>query len=136
MTCNILMVMHGHYAEALLKAAEMFICEHPPVDIIPVEPGDSLYELENQIRSYVTRHDQVLIITDMMAGTPNILCSRLLKDHAFALVCGTNLSMLIEVLNGENTQNPWDLGKLICEKGKEDIVFMNTLLKKENQQEE
>jgi Phosphotransferase system, mannose/fructose-specific component IIA len=93
----IFIATHGHAGEALLRSAEMIMGKMKCVEIFSLEAGMSPEDILEQIRKKLDIvNEPVLILTDLYGGTPFNVGMALSRNYDLQLVCGLNLSMIIE----------------------------------------
>ena len=103
MSVGLLIVTHGQIGQELLNTATALLGDCPLLcKILSVEIDSDTDEITRRMRTMHNELDKgqgVLILTDMYGSTPSNLANLLRKDPAVRVVAGTNLPMLIRVLN-------------------------------------
>jgi mannose/fructose-specific phosphotransferase system component IIA len=93
----VFIITHGHAGEALVKSAEMIAGKMKYVEVFSLEPGMSPEDIMGQIKEKLDEVQlPVLVLTDLYGGTPFNAAMALSRTYNIQLVCGINLSMLIE----------------------------------------
>lgn len=68
-----------------------------------MEPGCNLEEMKNGVEQSIRRSNasgqEVLVLTDLMYGTPFNTMIQLEEECSFTHITGTNLPLLIEAIN-------------------------------------
>lgn len=99
----IILASHGPFAQGALECAEMLMGKLGNIEVISVLIDSNIDELRQQMcNSYQTLNqgDGVIILVDLMGGTPCNLASELVvQHHDILLFCGFNIPVLLEVLN-------------------------------------
>lgn len=102
MTQHVILISHGVFCDALKESTEMIM---GPQDIIHAvallpEEGPDAYR-EKLVAEIEKCGDNVVILADLMGGTPCNVASRLLLEGAyqFDLYAGMNMPMVIGFLN-------------------------------------
>lgn len=106
----IIIASHGPFAQGAMECAQMLMGQQENIQIISVLIDSNIDELRQQmIDSYqnLNKGNGVIILVDIMGGTPCNLASELLiKYKDVLLFCGFNIPVLLEVLNNrEGTLN-------------------------------
>jgi PTS system ascorbate-specific IIA component len=103
MSVGLLIITHGKIGQELLNTATALLGDCPlPCQILSVAIDSDTDEITHRMRTMHNELDKgqgVLILTDMYGSTPSNLANLLRKDPAVRVVAGTNLPMLIRVLN-------------------------------------
>lgn len=102
---NLVMVTHGDLAVALKETAEMLVGEQEHISMFGLHLGDSVDALRMQVSEeleHLSGQGEVLVLTDMMFGSPfNISCS-LMSKFDFEHLTGINLPVLLEILSSRD----------------------------------
>ena len=106
----IILASHGPFAQGALECAQMLMGEQKNIHIISVLVDSNIDMLRQKMQSSYSQLNQgngVIILVDIMGGTPCNLASELLISHDDVLLfCGFNIPALLEVLNSrEGTLN-------------------------------
>ena len=106
----IILASHGPFAQGALECAQMLMGEQKNIHIISVLIDSNIDMLRQEMQSRYSQLNQgngVIILVDIMGGTPCNLASELLISHNDVLLfCGFNIPVLLEVLNNrEGTLN-------------------------------
>ncbi len=106
----IILASHGPFAQGAFECAQMLMGEQENVHIISVLIDSNIDMLRQEMQSRYSQLNQgngVIILVDIMGGTPCNLASELLISHNDVLLfCGFNIPVLLEVLNNrEGTLN-------------------------------
>ena len=98
----IILASHGPFAQGALACAEMLVGKQDGVSVISVEIDSNVDQLKQtffDIYDRVNGKDGILILVDMMGGTPCNLASALaLSKENVLLYCGFNIPVLLEIL--------------------------------------
>lgn len=121
---------HGHFSNGLKSAIDMVAGEQPAFEIVPFE-GDKAGEYADTLRAAITKMagecEGVLVFVDLLGGTPfnqSMLVSADVDN--MAVVAGTNLPMLIELIMTRSFGDP-TLGELVekaVQVGKDGVTTM------------
>lgn len=99
----IILASHGPFAQGALECVEMLMGMQEGVQVISVKIDSNIENLRKQMaESYQTLNQGqgVIILVDLMGGTPCNLAGELVVQHDdILLLCGFNIPVLLEVLN-------------------------------------
>ena len=119
---------HGHFSNGLKSAIDMVAGEQPAFEIVPFE-GDKAGEYADTLRAAITKmrseQDGVLVFVDLLGGTPfNQMLVSADVDN-MAVVAGTNLPMLIELIMTRSDSSTLDeLVEKAVQVGKDGVITM------------
>ncbi|MFA5858827.1 MAG: PTS sugar transporter subunit IIA [Elusimicrobiota bacterium] len=144
MLTGIVVITHGNFGNELVKTALNIVGQKEFVATLSVNrecPADKVcVDLDNVIAQWAGVN-AVLILVDMMGGTPCNLCMPLLKKSCatsteIEVVTGVNLMMLVSALNNRETMEFKQLVEKVVNDGKKNVQAMKQLLlaKLKNQQ--
>lgn len=127
---GLVVVGHGDYPEALLRAAESVLAGTTQMRAVPLKPGDDPSKLSEEIENAVKEVDKgegVLIMTDMMGGTPTNAALAMLNHHGVEVVTGVNLPMLLKLpfLKGQSIQ---EAARFLVEYGRRNLAQPSEIL--------
>lgn len=127
----IILASHGPFAQGALACAEMLVGKQEGISVISVEVDSNVDQLKQAFFDTYDRvngKDGVLILVDMMGGTPCNLASALtLSKENVLLYSGFNIPVLLEILtNREMTLA--ELSAYIDEVFPNTFVHMNKVL--------
>ena len=102
----IILASHGPFAQGALECAEMLMGKQEKINVISVSVDSNIDELRKQMQlSYqaLNEGDGVIILVDLMGGTPCNLAGELVIQHSDVLLfCGFNILVLLEILNNRD----------------------------------
>ncbi|HEB66724.1 MAG TPA: PTS sugar transporter subunit IIA [Gammaproteobacteria bacterium] len=102
MRVGLLIITHGDIGQSLLDTAVAVLGTCPlQTRTLSVPMASDTEAVEAEARRHVAeldRGDGVLVLTDLFGSTPSNIACRLRADRV-AVVAGTNLPMLVRVLN-------------------------------------
>lgn len=106
----IILASHGPFAQGALECTEMLMGEQSKVQVISVLIDSNIDNLRQQMQESYQKLNNgkgVIILVDILGGTPCNLASELLLNHDDVLLfCGFNIPVLLEVFNNrEGTLN-------------------------------
>lgn len=98
---SLLIMTHGNFGKALLESAELIVGEQKNVGTMSVFLADNVEKLKEEMLEKVNLLDTsagLIVLTDIVGGTPTNLASSLLTSEEVVLVSGVNLPVLLEIL--------------------------------------
>lgn len=102
----IILASHGPFAQGAFECAEMLMGKQEKINVISVSVDSNIDELRKQMQlSYqaLNEGDGVIILVDLMGGTPCNLAGELVIQHSDVLLfCGFNIPVLLEILNNRD----------------------------------
>lgn len=137
-TIGIIIVAHGNYGTAILRAAESITGPLEDCVSISVDVAHDADEAISRLTDAAQRLDSgqgVIILTDMFGGTPTNLALSLLGQHKAEVITGINLPMLLKVIECRESHQLSELANTTGEAGKNGIVVANQMLKRRNKEE-
>jgi mannose/fructose/sorbose-specific phosphotransferase system IIA component len=125
---------HGKFATGLIDGIEIIVGKQE--NLIGIEFNNQNLEIyteqiENAVKEAKDKNDSVIILTDLIGGTPFRISSFVSRNYSDVyVITGANIPMLIEaVLNREN----FELNKLVnhlINIGKNGIESLDNLLER------
>ncbi|MFD1414421.1 PTS sugar transporter subunit IIA [Oceanobacillus jeddahense] len=98
---GILVMTHGDFGKAAMDSAQLIVGEQENYETISVFVVDNLDDLKQEMEEKVKSLDTskgLVILTDIVGGTPINLASNLLTREDTIIASGVNLPLLLEVL--------------------------------------
>lgn len=120
---GIIIVSHGSYARALITSVEMVCGKQEKIETICLEAGESIEGLNIKIKTAIKKLDvdEVLIMVDILGGTPYNAGSFELDNPNINMVTGINMAMIMEILPHRN-ENLKIVSKIAAEAGRSGII--------------
>ena len=90
---------HGHLADEMVHTAEQIVGPLEAVATCSIEPGASPEAIREQLKNAVSRVDEgqgVIVLADLIGGTPCNQSLMLCGQRRLEVVTGVNLPMLIK----------------------------------------
>ncbi|MDR0618227.1 MAG: PTS sugar transporter subunit IIA [Endomicrobium sp.] len=129
---KIFIAAHGNLANSLINSVELIVGKQKNLYAISNEKSDSLTHLQYKIKtllSNVIDQDGVLILTDMMGGSPNNASLRMLDDFKVEIISGVNLPMLLSAISAiKNSQDISQLADKVFTEGQKSIINIRKAL--------
>jgi PTS system mannose-specific IIA component len=128
---GILIVSHGRLAEALISSVQFLVGNLQRVKGIAIWPRDRKEEVKDRIQKGIGEMDDgdgVVILTDILGGTPTNLSLSLLEDEKVEVVTGVNMPMLLTVSSYRKGKSLREIGRLVKESGRRSIILAKEVL--------
>jgi PTS system mannose-specific IIA component len=97
---GILIVTHKELAEALMSIYDLILGPREKISAVSLDPNDPPEASRSQIQralAQVNNGGGVIILTDMLGGTPSNLTLPFLAEGKVEVVTGVNLPMLMKL---------------------------------------
>jgi PTS system mannose-specific IIA component len=99
---GMVLATHGDLGRALIGAMEMIVGAQPLVAALSLQVDDRLEDATSRLQQALDNTDEgdgVLVLTDMLGGTPSNLCLALIGGpRPVEVVSGVNLPMLLKAV--------------------------------------
>jgi len=128
---GVLVVSHGRLAEALISAAQFLVGSLQKVRGVSIWPKDRESEIKNRIQQKIAEVDDgdgVVILTDILGGTPTNLSLSFLKDEKVEVVTGVNIPMLLTLSSYRKGRSLREIGQLLKKSGRRSIILAKEVL--------
>ncbi|WP_155963017.1 PTS sugar transporter subunit IIA [Streptococcus ruminantium] len=103
----LLLMSHGNFAKAAIDSAELIVGKQTNFETLGVYTVDDVEVLREEMLQKISSLDTtkgLVVLTDIIGGTPINLASQLLSQEKVVVVSGLNLPMLLEVLMNRGQQ--------------------------------
>ena len=128
---GILIVSHGKLAEALIASVQFVIGNLQKIKGISIWPKDRKEEVRDRIQKGMSEVDDgegVVILTDILGGTPTNLSLSFLEDEKVEVVTGVNMPMLLTLSSYRKGTSLKEIGKLAKKSGRRSITLVKEVL--------
>lgn len=101
------------------------------VDLIAISAYVDNEPIGEAIQNTINKFDnseQVIILTDLVGGSVNQECAKLLGHHNIKLISGVNFPLLLSIALNANNDLTDDMIRDFIVEAKEQIVFVNDIL--------
>jgi PTS system mannose-specific IIA component len=123
---GILVVSHGRLADALISSVQTLVGNLQKVRGVSIQPKDNAEEVKARIRKKMAEVDEgdgVVVLTDLLGGTPTNASLSLSKDGKVEVITGVNLPMLLTLSSYRRGRSFGDLVKKVKESGRKSIIL-------------
>ncbi len=127
---GVLIVSHGHLAEALISSAEILVGPMEKIKAVSIWPGDKKEEIEKRIEKEIKEIDNgkgVIILTDLLGGTSTNLSLSFLHDGRAAIVTGVNVPMLLALASYQKEKPLEEIARLVKKAGQRSITLAHIM---------
>lgn len=128
---GIVLATHGNLGEALISSMNFILGEQPQIEALALQVEDDIDEANGRLREAVRRvdlGDGVLILTDMLGGTPSNLSLALLGKPGVEVVSGVNLPMLLKAAQTRQQHELKETAMKVKEHARGSIVMASEVL--------
>lgn len=129
---GILIISHGRLAEALISSVQSLAGNLQRIKGVSIWPKDREKEIKDRIEKNIAEVDEgdgVVILTDVMGGTPTNLSLSFLEDEKVEVVTGVNIPMLLTLSSYRKGRSLREIGKLVKKSGRRSIMLAKGLLR-------
>src|SRR4030066_2041857 len=124
---GILIVSHGRLADALISSVQSLVGNLEKIKGVPIWSRDREDEVKHRIQKEMAEVDDgdgVVILTDILGGTPTNLSLSFLEEEKVEVVTGVNLPMLLTLASDRNGRSSKEIGWRAKESGRRSIILV------------
>lgn len=128
---GIVLATHGSLGEALVHSMNIILGEQAQVEALSLMVEDDIGDANSKLRKAVETVDDgdgVLILTDMLGGTPSNLSLALLGQPGVEVISGVNLPMLLKATQSRQQHDLRGTASRVKEHGRSSIVMAREIL--------
>ncbi len=123
---------HGKLAEEMIRTAEAVV--GPLELVVPVSVVATSPDMRGDLKAAIQRVDRgegVLLLTDLLGGSPTNLCVSFLQERKVEVVTGVNLPMLLKLSHLRSSGRPiGEIAREIAEAGQRSIGHVSASLRR------
>lgn len=131
---GIIVMTHGSLSEGIVDAAELITGPVTQVETLSLRREDNVNDLNAAFLAALERVDTgdgVLVLADLLGGSPCNVASMNLREKSYRVLSGVNLPMFIEALSSrDSASTPEELQAACQEAGVQGVKNINQLLGK------
>jgi len=132
---GILIVGHLTLAKDLITTTrfligDLFGVKVRGLSINPKERGDKFCKMVTDTIKEVDEGEGVLILTDLLGGTPTNICIPYIEKGKVELITGVNLPMVISSITNLKGKTLSELSESVRNSGKDSICIVNEQVKR------
>ena len=112
---RIVVAAHGELADAFVSAATLICGVLHDVRPIGLSPDDSPESFSERLSAAIAGDGPVLILTDLVGGTPhNVALTLARRMPAAIVISGVNLAVLVEAATSTDALDPVTVERLVA----------------------
>ena len=123
---GILIVSHGRLADALISSIQSLVGNLERISGVSIWSKDREEEVKDRIRKKMAEVDDgdgVVILIDILGGTPTNLSLSFLEDKKVEVVTGVNMPMLLTLASYRKGKSLREIGSLVKKPGRRSIIL-------------
>ena len=127
---GILVISHGRLAEALISSVEFLVGNLQRTRGVSIWPKEKEEEVKDRVRKEIAEVDDgdgVVILTDILGGTPTNLSLSFLEKERVEVVTGVNMPMLLTLSSYRKGKSLEEIGRLAKKSGRRSIILAKKL---------
>ena len=128
---GILIVTHKELAEALISVCDLILGHQEGTLALSLDPDAPPEASRQQIERSLARvnnGDGVIILTDMLGGTPSNLTLPFLQEGKVEVVFGVNLPMLMKLAQIRHLKDLEEMAQALKQSGQKGIAVASEVL--------
>ncbi len=128
---GILVISHGRLAEAIISSVQFLVGHLEKVKGISIWPKDRKEEIRDRIQKGIQEVDEgegVIILTDLLGGTPTTLSLSVLENKNIEVVTGVNMPMLLTLSSYRRGRSLREICRLTKKSGRRSIILAKKLM--------
>lgn len=128
---GVLIVTHQELAEALISVCDLILGRQDgmmAVSLDPNAPPESSRQQIQQGMAQVNNGDGVVILTDMLGGTPSNLSLSFLQEGKVEVITGVNLPMLMKLAYLREGKDLGEVASALRQSGQQGITVASEVL--------
>lgn len=125
-------VTHGQLATELLNASETIVGEAPHLTAVSIGWQDDIEVAREAVRQAIERVNDgrgVILLTDMLGGTPTNIAATFLGIEPVEIITGVNLPMLIRLSAQHEEESLAEVARKVRDQGQRDICQASEILR-------
>jgi PTS system mannose-specific IIA component len=129
---GVVLATHGELGRALIGAMEMIVGAQPRVAALSLQVADSIEDAASRLQQALDGADEgdgVLVLTDMLGGTPSNLCLALIGGpRPVEVVSGVSLPMLLKAAQARRESDLRETAAQVKKVGRGAIIVASEVL--------
>lgn len=131
---GLVVATHGRLGEELLASAQMILGPVRNARAVCITHDSSLENVRDAVAAAIGAAGSdgrgVLILTDMIGGTPANVSMTFLEKQTVEVLTGVNLPMLLKFFNSQESLSLQELAGILKSYGQQSIVLASDLLQR------
>jgi PTS system mannose-specific IIA component len=128
---GVLIVTHKELAEALISVCDLIMGRQEGMAAVSLDPEAQPEASRKQIKkalAQVNNGQGVIILTDMLGGTPSNLSLAFLQEGSVEVVSGVNLPMLMKLAHLREGKDLGEVASALRQSGQQGITVASEVL--------
>lgn len=131
---HIVITTHSTLCEGYLKATKLILMnDSTGISAVPFKENTSPDDFEESMKEIISQHhlQPLIILTDLIGGTPNNVSIKQLNNNRIQIIAGINLPLLLELLMAQSAGKSIEEidFKELLNNSQKSMVHINSLLK-------
>ena len=131
---HIVITTHSTLCEGYLKATKLILTNDATgISAVPFKENTSPDDFEESMKEIISQHhlQPLIILTDLIGGTPNNVSIKQLNNNRIQIIAGINLPLLLELLMAQSAGKSIEEidFKELLNNSQKSMVHINSLLK-------
>jgi len=111
---RIVVAAHGELADAFISSAQLICGVLHDLHAVGLRPDESPESFAERLSAAVRGEGPVLILTDLVGGTPhNVALTLARRNPAATVISGVNLAVLVEAATSTDALDPATVERLV-----------------------
>lgn len=122
---GVAVISHGTFCEGIVDSVSMVAGKAEQLETVSLKPGQSPQTFQDQLKETLESVDTgmgVLVLVDLLGGTPFNTIGALSKDYHVGIVTGMNMAALISVVLQREEETTLEQMMEIAEKSARDGI--------------
>lgn len=124
-------VTHGQLARELVNAAETIVGEIHHITAVSIGWHDDVETAREAIKAAIDQVDDgsgVLVLTDVLGGTPTNIAASFMGIEQIEIITGVNLPMVIKLASQQKDEDLAAVARHVRDQGRQDIYLASEIL--------
>ncbi|WP_109023140.1 MULTISPECIES: PTS sugar transporter subunit IIA [Enterococcus] len=131
---HIVITTHSTLCEGYLKATKLILMNDATgISAVPFKENTSPDDFEESMKEIISQHhlQPLIILTDLIGGTPNNVSIKQLNNNRIQIIAGINLPLLLELLMAQSAGKSIEEidFKELLNNSQKSMVHINSFLK-------
>ena len=127
MNIKLMVIAHGDLGRAFLRTAEDISGRRDGIFVREVNRSDGIDKIKRELDRFcqkLSENEGLLILADMLGGTPSNVCIPLIRSGNVEVITGINFPMLVTAIHKKDrVKNLEELAEIVSRAGKEGVVI-------------
>ena len=126
-TCALILMTHGTWGSALLESASLVAGEIPEAVSLPLLEGQQIeaYETEGRTLLARLRPKEVILVADLLGGSPYYAAARLGYEYDCPVLTGLSLELLLALCRRREQMPSWEAARAALEDTRQAAILVN-----------